>query len=339
MTVTIRDVAKEAKVSVSAASKALNDYPDISEETKKEVRKTAKRLGYVANQSAKNLSSKSQKNVAILLSSFLEEVQVDDYVMNMMKGAARYLSEHQISAAIYAINSEIQEKKSLSDFCHEYSLSGVLLFGLKMNDRYVQEASCSKIPCVGVDYNISGSCTAAVKIDDCEAFEKITEYVLERNHKEIVLVYGRESSQVSQERYRGFCKALHKVGIDEKNVTILYTDFKEENAYIETLQFIKKYSKKKATVFVCMSDMLAMGVYRAIKECGYVIPEDFSVTGFDGLGFLGFVEPKLSTVDQNGCGKGYEAGRLLERLVNGERDIEQIMYPYQIVEGNSIKII
>lgn len=339
MIISIRDVAREAGVSVSAASKALNDYPDISEETKNKVKSTAKQIGYVPNRSAKNLSSKSQKNVAILLFGLLEEKQSDEYVMSVMKGAARYLLEHQMNAPVYAVDSALQKKKSLSEFCHEFSLSGVLLFGFKVYDRYVKEAGYSSIPCVGVDYNIQGDCAASVQIDDCKAFEEITSHVIEQNHKNIVLVYGRVAAEVSEERYQGFCNALHRYGLEEQDVTILYTDFQESESRQKVRSYLKKYGASKATAFICMSDMIAMGVYKAVKECGYSIPKDFSVTGFDGFAFLDFVEPRLTTVDQDACGKGYEAGRLLERLVNGERNLNTVFHPYEIVYGNSVRKI
>lgn len=337
MRISIRDVAREACVSVSAASKALNDYPDISPETKEKVREAAGRIGYIPNQSAKNLSSKSSKNVAVLLSGLLEDVQTDDYVIGMMKGAVSYISEHNMNAAIYAIDSKLQERKSLSDFCHEFSLAGVLLFGLKMTDRYYREAASSDIPCVVVDYNITGVCTSSVCIDDRLAFEEITSYMLNHNHSKLVLVSGRTNSRVCEERYKGFQDALKKYAVSEKDVTVLHSDFKEELSFQNAKAYLEQFGKEQATAFLCMSDMMAMGVFRAVKACGYRVPEDFSVTGFDGFEFLKYVDPRLTTVDQNGRGKGYEAGRLLEQLVEGERNLDTVILPYELITGDSVK--
>ncbi len=337
MAVSIRDVAKAARVSVSAASKALNDYPDIGEETRKRVKNTARKLGYIPNKSAKMLASKNTKDVAILFSGLLEGEQVDEISTSIMKGVNSYIIKHKMNAATYAIDSKIQEEKKLVEFCHEYSLSGVLLFGLRIDDKYVQEAQNSTIPCVGVDYKISGPCTTFVSIDDCKAFEEITEYVISQNHKKLVLVFGRVESEVANERYKGFCQALKKHDMNIEEVPVIYTDFQEVEACIKVREFIDRYGKENGTVFICMSDMVAMGVYRAVKQSGYSIPEDFSVTGFDGLSFLGFVEPRLTTVDQRFYEKGYEAGRLIERLVNGERNLDEVVLRHEIVYGNSVK--
>lgn len=338
MTVSIKDVAKEAGVSISAASKALNDYPDIGMETRRRIKTVAKEMGYVPNRSARILASKKKKDVAILISGFLENAQMD-ISYKLMKGANRYAIEHDMYAANYATDPVMQKQKKLIDFCHEYSLSGVMLFGLRMEDPYVEEAQNLGIPCVSVDLKIKGNYTATVRTDDCRAFEEITEYVLQHNHKKLILMYGRKEAEVAHERYKGFCNAVKRYKDQVEQVYTLYSDFQEEQAYLETRKFLAQYGKEQATAFLCMSDVVAMGVYRAVMECGYSVPADFSVTGFDGMDFIHYVQPKLTTVDQNFYGKGYEAGKLLERLLQGEHNLSEIVTPYKLCEGASVRAL
>lgn len=337
MAVSIRSVAKEANVSVSAASKALNNYPDVAPETKKRILDTAKRMGYVPNRSARMLASKNIKDVAILLPISQDEQSDDDVCFDLIKGASRYTFEHGMNVATYVINSEMQKKKRLADFCHEYSLLGVLLFGFKVNDAYINDAQYSQIPCVGVDLKLAGEKTASVRVDDRKAFQKITEYVIGQNHRKLVLVYGRRESEVANERYKGFCDALEKHHININDIPVIYSDFLEEKAWLETRKFLLQYGKDKGTAFICMSDKIAMGVYRAISDSHFSVPEDFSVTGFDGLDFLKFVKPRLTTVNQQFIEKGYAAIQLLERLVNGDKNLNEVLLPYEIAYGESVR--
>jgi len=115
MAASIRDVADRANVSVSTVSRALNGYTDVSEETRRRVEQIAKDLGYTPNQSAKNLSSKTQKNMALLISGlFFEQNKVDEFVMDVLKGVYSYVNEKNFTIATYAIDSKMQKTKKLA---------------------------------------------------------------------------------------------------------------------------------------------------------------------------------------------------------------------------------
>lgn len=337
MSVSIKQVAKAAEVSVSAASKALNDYPDISEETRRKVKQVAKELCYIPNRSAQTLASKRMKDVAILWHGVIDDRDMDEVTISMMKGASRYALDNQMNVATYMIDAKLQDERALAEFCHEHSLSGILLFGLRTNSRYVQEAKSLEIPCVGVDYELTGPHTSSVRVNDRKAFEEITEYVLSCHHQRCVLVYGRRDTEVAIARHQGFLDALRKRGLTPEDNPIIYTDFQEIKAYHKTRDFIRKYGTENGTAFICMSDMLAMGVYQAINESGYRVYEDFSVTGFDGLGFLNYIYPKLTTINQKFYSKGYEAIKLLAQLVGGETNVEEVILPHNLIIGESVR--
>lgn len=338
MTASIRDVAEKANVSVSTVSRALNGYTDVNEETRKRIEKIAKELGYTPNQSAKNLSSKTQKNMALLISGlFFEQNKVDEFVMDVLKGVYSYVNEKNFTIATYAIDSKMQKTKKLEELCREYSLSGVMLMGMRLEDNYLLEANKINIPCVGVDIDLNGNKTATVGTDDEKAFEEITNYVIQQNHRKLVLVVGRTDAKVTKSRWDGFSTALKKNKLFMKNVSQIYCDFQECIAYEKTKTFLKKYGKTKNTAFICMSDLMAVGVCRAIADMGYSVPKDFSVTGFDGLKVLDYIYPQITTVDQNIIKKGYEGIKLLEKIVEGKSNMKDIYVPHRLVIRDSVK--
>lgn len=337
MPCSIRDVAKKANVSVATVSKALNGYQDVSEETKKYIQKVANELNYVPNASARNLSSKSIKNVAIIASGLIEEEQIDEFAMALIKGAYKYISKLNMTIAMYSITSEDQKKKSFDQFCKEYSLSGALIMGLRTTDNYYKNLQKSNIPYVTIDVKVDSKVGSSVTTDDENAFKEITQYVIDKNHKNMVLVYGREDALVTLKREQGFKKALQKNNISFENVTKIYAEFLEENSYLQVKNLLMEKGKKSCTVFVCMSDLMAFGVIRAIKECGYKIPEDFSVTGYDGMSFIKYIDPKITTINQNMIQKGYEAARLLSDMIEKNSESKSINVDYQFITGESVK--
>ena len=86
-----------------------------------------------------------------------------------------------------------------------------------------------------------------------------------------------------------------------------------------------------------MSDITAFGVARAIRDCGYRVPEDFSVTGYDGISFGRYVEPRITTIDQNVMQKGYEAGKLLDRILKGNATEKTVIVPHSLLERESVR--
>lgn len=337
MAVTIRDVAKAAGVSVSTVSRALNGYTDVKEETRKKIQTTAEFLGYTPNQSASNLASKTKRNIALLISNIGDEEKMDEFSGNILRGLYSYLNENGITMATYGISSGMQEKKSLKDFCDEYSLSGVIFVGMKIQEPYLIQAESLDIPCVCIDTDIKGKRNAVVTSDDVSAFEEIIDYLIDNGHREIILVTGTKSAQVTHMRYAGYRKSIEKHGFFVEEKHIMECQFLEEEAYRQIKNYIKKNKTNKATAFACMSDIMALGAVRAIYECGYRIPEDFSVTGFDGLYVLNFIKPGITTVDQNVRGKGTQAIITLLKLMDGYKVPQHVYVSHRIIYRESVK--
>lgn len=337
MAASIKDVAKKAGVSVGTVSRALNGYKDVSDTTRQRIVDISKELGYTPNLSARNLSSKKKTNVAMLVSGLIDEKQTDEFTIATIKGAYAYASKHNLSIAMYAIDSEYQRQKGFEEFCREHSLSGALLLGLKTTDKYMQTLHKSKLPCVIVDTEVDGEYIGSVITDDEKAFEEITEYVINCNHRDLVLVYGRNQSMVSKKRYKGFCNAIQRHGIQRKDVEVIYTNFIEKTAYKKTKELIEGNRVKKGSAFICMSDITALGVIRALKSYGYQIPEDFSVTGYDGVSFGIYAEPAITTIDQNMMQKGYAAAKLLAKMLNGAETKKTTVVKHSLLERASVK--
>ena len=314
----IKDVAKAAGVSVSTVSRALNGYNDVKENTRKKIADIAAELGYRPSQSARNLSLKKKENIAVLISGLGTNSPMDEFTGNVLKGLNSYIQGKDMTIAMYGISSEMQKKRSLCDFCDEYSLSGVILAGLKLGDAYIDEIKNSDIPCVGIDIRLKGKMAASVLTDEVKAFKEITDYVIDKGFEKLVLIKGKDEAEVTTDRFKGFKKAIRERGVSKENIDILSCKFDEELAYKDVLSYIKKYKKTKGRAFVCMSDLMAIAAMRAVEDSGYKAGEDFFVTGFDGMQFLNYIRPRIATIDQNMRKKGYEGMKLLMGIIKKE---------------------
>jgi len=329
----IKEVAVAAGVSVSTVSRALNGYTDVREDTRKKIMDIAQELGYRPSQSARNLSSKRKENVAILISGLGSNSPVDEFTGNVLKGLNSYIQGKNMIIAMYGISSKMQANQKLSEFCREYSLSGVILAGLKLGDPYIEEIKHTDIPCVGIDIKLEGKMGASILTNDIEAFREITNYAIEKGFSQLVLVKGKNEASVTHERYAGFKEALKDKGISQKEVDVLDCRFDENLAYKKVKSYIEKHKKNKGRTFVCMSDLMAVAAAKAIEDLGYSVSKDFIVTGFDGIQLLNYIRPRIATIDQNIVKKGYEGMRLLMKIIKGE-DIPRTIYvKHRLIEG------
>lgn len=334
---TIKDVAKKAGVSVSMVSKAFNDYPDISEKTKKLILEVAKELDYSPNLVAKNLSSKKQNTIGLITSGFFESgIKDNTNSFQLFKGVYAAVEESQHELAVYMIDSQKQKQKSYTAFCKERNIGGAVLSGIRIDDPFFIELVDSNIPCVILDVRTEkqNEKIGSVSIDNAKASQELAHYLLDRNHKEIVVVAGKAEAWVNAERLAGVKDAFNEHGLDLKNENVLHADFSEDKAYHMTNELLKK---KIPTAFLCFSDLMALGVMKAVKEQGLRIPEDVSVTGFDGILVSEFTQPPLTTIQQDFYEMGKQAALLLQKLMNDETRGENMTVDYQFIERNSVR--
>lgn len=333
---TIKDVAKKAGVSIGVVSRAFNNYPDISEKTRQKILKIAEELNYSPNVVAKNLSSKKQLTIGLITSGILDSGQKDSVnSIDVFKGVYTAIEETEYELAIYLIDSKKQKRKSYAQFCRERNIGGAILQGIRTDDPYFEELVNTNIPCVLIDFNLDNKTPliGQVSIDNVEASRKIAERILNNNHRNIAIMAGKKEAYINNERLEGTRTAFHSAGIQLDDEDILYGQFMEQTAYEKAKKYLEK---KQPTAFIAFSDLMAIGVMKAIKEAGLRIPEDISVTGFDNISLAEFTNPPLTTVQQNFFELGKQAALHLQSIMEGVATGQHIVVDYQIIERNSV---
>ncbi|WP_082232139.1 LacI family DNA-binding transcriptional regulator [Halobacillus massiliensis] len=335
---TIRDVAKEAGVSVSVVSKAFNNYADINPKTRERILEIAMELNYSPNLAAKNLSSKKQKNIGLISSAVLNHNEKDTNAYEVIKGIYTAVEKRGYDLSIFLIDSQKQKQKSYAQFCRERNIGGAILQGMRTDDPYFKELVDTKIPCVCVDMHTDDTnpYIGGVSLDNRAAAKEAAVHLLENNHREIVIVAGTKETMVNEERLQGVEDALRETGLTIKDIHILYADFSEEKAY----QLAKEQLKtKQPSAFLCFSDLMVFGVMKAVREAGLRIPEDLSITGFDNLPFSSLTSPPLTTIQQDFFEIGNQSARLLADLMEGKLDRHHIFVNYELVKRKSVRKI
>lgn len=346
MAVNIRDVAREAGVSITTVSHALNGYPDVAEQTRQKVKEAATRLGYQPNVSGRALASKRSNRIALIISNLLDRDSRDNTTFRLMQGCYAYCSEHQLEIAVYANDPE---EMTYSQFVKCHAIEGAILNGVDTTDPDLEELLEIPIPFVAMEAECLEP-EQSVSVDNTAAAADMTRMLLKNGHRKILVVSGSRESMEQADRMIGVLSAMEQAECQLEKEDILYCEAgegtgeqtgyvpaeEEQKAYLAMKGYLAAYGKGRHTAVLCFSDDMALGVRKAIQESGYRIPEDFSLTGFGGSVIGAYIEPALTTVEWDPMDCGYAAAELLHRRMQ-EKTGKISPIPYRIVERDSVK--
>jgi len=328
----IRDVAKEAGVSITTVSRALNGYEDVNAETKKRILDVVERLNYAPDANARSLGGISKTTIALLLSGLYKK---DDsgFVFGLISGMHKVASENNCEFIILTTDIQAQTKTSYLRMCRQKNVNGLLISGLDMNDPYYHELMNSEIPCVVVEGEFSSNNVCGISIDNEMAAYEVVRYLIELGHKRIAMMNGKSSADVSVRRQKGYCQALRNSGIEVDESLICDGNYLEESAYAQTGILIEQHPD--VTAIFCASDVMAIGVINALNKLGRNVPEDISIVGFDDIPMAAYVTGGLTTVKQSFYDMGITGAKALYEMITKGRTYKHIYEPYGFIKRST----
>jgi LacI family transcriptional regulator len=329
----LKDIAKLAGVSETTASKALNNYSDVSEETKRKVREIAEKHGYTPNMAARNLALKKSNIIGLVLSDIRETDSNGNIIFRILIGAKNYCADNDFELLIISTDAKKQKTKKLAQLCRERQIAGVIIYGLKPGDPYFEEITKAKLPCITVDIRVQGEHLATVTTDNVAAVKEVIKHLHSKGHRNIAFINGLKEADVSIYRELGYIEAMKDQGLAIKDSYIKYADYYEDMAYEKTMELLNE--APEITAIFCASDLMALGALRAIKEQGKNVPEQIALVGFDGIQLSDYSSPRLTTVVQDFKGIGRAAAEKLIKILNNEavEAVDYVPYNFRIRES------
>ena len=318
--VTMKDVAKAAGVSIITVSRVINSPNLVKENTRIEVERLMKEMGFLPNHAAKALAENSTRAIHLYVPRTMGIS--DPFIMNLLAGVSEELSN-----AFYL--SLIRRDMDFNQRC-----DGVIIMGLNLlEEKNFTEKF--KVPIVlfgKTDLEVD-----CIDIDNFKGAVMMTENIIAKGHKRIGFIKINTDQRFTIERFEGYKKALENKNIPYEENLIRYAENTEMGGYNQCLDLIVK---EKPTAIFCSNDLLAIGAFRAAEKLKLRVPEDISIAGFDGLVFDLVTKTPLTTVRQ----PVYEAGkrlaaRLLERIKTPELPIEKSLISPELIIRDSIRNI
>ena len=295
--INIKDIAKIAGVGVSTVSRVINNHPDVKEQTRERVLEVIRENNYIPNNSARNLKKNNTNNIGVLIKGvfnpFFSEM-LDSISKRISKAGYSMILEHHD----YLSDDEMN---NLISMIKEKRLQGVICLGGNFTDVKNDDFNDIDVPVVLTSvnhkYGKEFSNFSSVSIDNKKAAYSATKYLIDCGHKNIALMLGDEYDiGISHRREAGYLRALSDNSIPFNNEYRILGNYDYREAYDETMKFLKKH--KEVTAIFAISDIMAVGCAKAIKDMELVVGKDISVIGFDGMDISEFYNPTITTVIQ-----------------------------------------
>ncbi|MFY4775137.1 LacI family DNA-binding transcriptional regulator [Metabacillus sp. RGM 3146] len=296
--VTIKDVAKTAKVSIATVSAVINSNKFVSEELKNRVELAIKDLGYRPNKLARSLKKKESYLIGVVVTEI-----TNPFYPLLLKGVEDIALSNKYNLMLCTTGDNQHKEFELVQSMVDQGVDGVVLATVdKDNSRSIQFLKNESVPHVLINRAPRDYEGNLVRINSYRVGEFATEFLIQNGHHDIAFIGGNRLN--SRERERGYKDTVKKHGIKLKNNRIIASAYDINGAYRDVQTLIE--NKDLPTAIFAASDIMAFGAIKALLDKGYRIPEDISVIGSDNITFSEDFRVPLTTVDA----QAYEIGKI-----------------------------
>ena len=332
MAMTIKDIARESGYAVGTVSRVLNNHPDVSDKARAKIMEVVEKHHFKLNSNAKHLKQQASNGIAIIVKG--NQNMLFASILEQMQGMIR---ERGYACLMYYIGEMENELEQALQVIVERRPMGILFLGSNLG--YFKERFAEvQIPCVLVTNSgesLGFDNLSSVSTDDSEAAYAAIRHLIGLGHQKIGILGGvLEKSRAAITRYIGCQKAFEDLGISfDPTCQYVPALFSISQGY-EAMEHLMDQMPELTAVFA-MSDTMALGAIRAIRDRGLRVPEDISVVGFDGIELGNYVSPKLTTIRQD---REVIAKRSVEILLGnivGLNDAVHETVPFQVITGES----
>lgn len=328
---TIKDIAKLAGVSVGTVSHVLNRKVPVKKETKEKVLKAIKELGYHPNSAAQSLRSKKTGTIGVVLPAVERNLDEPSYLMDFIAGILNGSKQHGYDLLI-AVDSPDDELGAYRKIINSKKIDGCIITCIKKNDKRPAYLLQEKLPFVAFGDLNNGLKFHYIDIDNTRGVYQAVRYLLDLNHTRIGFINLSSELVCSDDRLKGYVKALkeHGIEIDPKLV------IEGKTTHLGGYKAMKKLLKlaPPPTAVMIASDLMALGAMKAIQEEGLFVGKDISIIGFDDIREAAYANPPLTTVRQPMYKIGSLLAQNLIKLIKGENPESLIIIPELIIRDS-----
>lgn len=335
--ITLRELARRARVSPATASRTLNGDPTVRQTTRERVLALAKALDYQPNLLAKGLKAGRTHTLALVLDNVY-----NPFFSELTQGIEDTMHEHGYSLFLCSTNHQSQRALEYLELLSNRGVDGIIYASTVDIERV--SARLDRVKREGIQLVLLGNLCSrlgsldvpGVTVDEKMGAALAARHLLKMGHRDIGFVQGRVGSVVNEERLAGFSQALQEAGCQVRQGWCPEGQYKLGPAKEAVSALLQR--QPRPTALVVANDLMAIGVYRAIREHNLSVPQDLSIVGFDDVDFAQDLSPPLTTVrvDRRLLGEMAIRAMLTAIASKGGGEVSHVnLQPQLIIRGST----
>lgn len=313
--VTIDDVARHVGVAKGTVSRVLNNYTDISDETRKRILKAVKDLGYQPSATARNLKRGRQDTLGIII-PVGHGNGADPFLSEFIDGIARALDELDLDLLVTTAHSREHMIESLERLIARRKVDGFIVTRTEVNDPRIAYLQERNFPFVAHGRTANPSGYAWYDIDNEAAFAEGVRHIYSLGHERIGLVGGTLELNFARQRREGYRQGLRDLGVKHDPDLETIQTVSEKGGILGAEELLSL--DQPPTALLCATDALAIGAVQYCRKIGLKAGADVTVIGYDGLPVGEYLDPPLTTFSQSAQEAGGRVARMLTDILDGK---------------------
>lgn len=309
----MKDVAAVAGVSVGTVSNVLNRPHLVSEATRRRVRAAIVELGFVRNETARQLRAGSSRTIAYVVMD-----AANPFFNDVARGVEEAARAEGIAVYLCNSNQDVAREREYLERLREQRVQGVLITPIDPAGERLAEMPGRGTPVVLVDCPARDDTQCSVAVDDVLGGELALTHLLETGHERIAFVGGPLSVQQVRDRHRGALRALEQAGRPAELIMLETDALVVSEGRRAGERLVGLPASRRPTAAFCANDLLALGLLQAMTRQGRNVPEDLAVVGYDDIEFAEAAAVPLTSVRQPRELLGRTAARLLFEEATGD---------------------
>ncbi|HYT04162.1 MAG TPA: LacI family DNA-binding transcriptional regulator [Gemmatimonadales bacterium] len=310
--VTIKDVAREAGVSVATVSRVHNNSRLVTDATRRRVRAVAQRLRYSPNAAARSLSTSRTSSIGVLLPDLYGE-----FYSELIRGIDQTAQRHGFHLLLagshnekHAIEAALQSMRGRVD--------GLIVMSPAPGAHFAVRDLPPTFPAVLLNSAAVGAAFDSIAIANTQGAYAMVRHLAALGHRRVAMIRGPARNSDAAERLRGYRTALREAALRAVPAWEVPGDFSETSGFQACLALLGQ--RPRPTAIFAANDAMAIGALSALREAGVSVPGDVAVAGFDDIPMARYMHPPLSTVRVDISALGERAARrLLDAIANGRK--------------------
>lgn len=310
---TIIDIAKALNKTASTVSRALNDHPSISPETKRQVLQMAKKLNYHPNTFAANLRKGRGNTIGLVVPRINRH-----FFSNVIHGVEGLANQHGFNVLICQSQESYSKEKEVINTLINNQVDGIIISISKETTEgpHIQAALDRGIPVVQFDRTLRDLATHQALNDNFTAAYEAVRHFKEQGYLKIAHLGGPQSINIYFDRYQGFLKGLKDHDLPLVMEWVFFDALSQQAAYEAARKIFSENGRPDAVFAV--SDYAALGTLFALQDLNIPVPDEVGIIGFANEPFTGLTTPGLTAFDQHSEEMGRTAARLLFEQINAD---------------------